>query len=316
MKKSFLTLLILFVSSNAQAWQLTGLGDFKFEAITKNVYVMHGPLEEPNVVNQGFMNNPAIIVSSNGVIMIDPGSTLGVGEQVLVEMAKITDKPVLAVFNTHIHGDHWLANDAVSRKFPQAKIYAHENMKEQAAEQGLFWIDLMSQLTEGLSAETKVVMPQQGLEQGAEIDIDGQAFRIYSEVPGHTDTDIMIEHVNSKTVFLGDNGVRDRVGRFDDSSGITGNIEALESMLKLDARHFVPGHGKSGSASEAVEPYLLYLKTLHEAVSTGFEEELQGYEIKQKNLEKFQPWQSWRGFEAYFGKHIDKMYLEIEEQAW
>lgn len=316
MKKSFLILLILFVSSSAQAWQLPGLGDFKFEALAQDVYVMHGPLEEPNVANQGFMNNPAIIVSSNGVIMIDPGSTLGVGEQVLAEMAKITDKPLLAVFNTHIHGDHWLANHAVSQKFPQAKIYAHENMKAQAAEQGLFWIDLMSQLTEGLSAETQVVAPHQGLEQGAELEIDGQVFRIYSEVPGHTDTDIMIEHVNSKTVFLGDNSIRGRVGRFDGSSGITGNIKALERMLKLDARHFVPGHGKSGSSSEAVEPYLAYLKTLHEVVSAGFEEELQGYEIKQANLGKFEPWQDWYGFETYLGKHIDKMYLEIEEQAW
>ncbi len=314
--KLFFTLIMLFLSFSAQAWQLAGLGDFKFESLAQNVYVMHGPLDEPNVANQGFMNNPAIIVSDNGVIIVDPGSTLGVGENILAEMAKITNKPVLAVFNTHIHGDHWLANDAVYRKFPKAKIYAHKNMKAQAAEQGLFWIDLMSQLTKGLSAATKVVVPNQGLEQGAEIEIDGQVFRIHSVVPGHTDTDIMIEHVGSKTVFLGDNGLRDRVGRFDGSSAISGNIEALGRMLKLDAGQYVPGHGRSGSASEVVEPYLDYLTMLQEVVSAGFEEELQGYEIKQKNLDKFEPWQDWHGFETYLGKHIDKMYLEIEEQAW
>jgi hypothetical protein len=28
-----------------------------FEKIADNVYVMHGPLDEPNVKNRGFMNN-------------------------------------------------------------------------------------------------------------------------------------------------------------------------------------------------------------------------------------------------------------------
>jgi hypothetical protein len=33
-----------------------------FEKIADNVYVMHGPLDEPNAKNRGFMNNPGLIV--------------------------------------------------------------------------------------------------------------------------------------------------------------------------------------------------------------------------------------------------------------
>jgi glyoxylase-like metal-dependent hydrolase (beta-lactamase superfamily II) len=315
MKIASLILLSLFASS-AFAWQLPGVGDFKFEALTKDVYVMHGPNTEPNVANQGFMNNPAVIVSQNGVILIDPGSTLGVGENVLAELIKITDKPVLAIFNTHIHGDHWLANHAIANAYPQAKIYAHVDMKAQAADQGLVWLDLMAQLTEGLSSNTRLVIPGHVLTDGAEIEIDGQRLRIHANIPAHTNTDIMIEHLNSKTVFLGDNCFRDRFGQFDTSSGIGGNIEALERTSALDIQQFVPGHGNSGSRTEVVEPYLNYLRLLNEVTAAGFEEELQGYEIKQANLARFESWQDWQGFETYLGKHIDKMYLEVEEKAW
>ena len=51
--------------------------------------------------------------AQDGVILVDPGSTYQVGKQVLAEIKKVTTKPVVAVFNTHIHGDHWLGNQAI-----------------------------------------------------------------------------------------------------------------------------------------------------------------------------------------------------------
>lgn len=309
-------LLVGHVVGQAQAWDIPALGKFQFDAITSGVYVMHGPNQEPSAANQGFMNNPAIILSDKGVIVIDPGSSYHVGKQVLAEIRKITDKPVLAVFNTHIHGDHWLGNHAINEAFPEATIYAHPNMIAQAADQGLNWLDLMTSLTNGLSADTKLIIPAEALDNLETIEIDGQQFRIHSKMPAHTDTDIMIEHVNSKTAFLGDNCFRDRFGQFDASSGITGNIEALQTMLELDIQQFVPGHGQSGTATEVVEPYLAYLSLLEEVVSVGFESELQGYEIKQANLKRFENFQNWHGFTTYLGKHVDKMYLEVEEKAW
>ncbi len=309
-------LISLCFLSQAQAWEIPTIGQFQFDSIAPSVYVMHGPNEEPSAANQGFMNNPGLIVSDNGVIIIDPGSSYLVGKQVLAEIRKITDKPILAVFNTHIHCDHWLGNHAINEAFPDATIYAHPNMKAQAEEVGLNWLDLMARLTEGLSVDTKLVTPGATLDDNAAIEIDGQQFRIHAMVPAHTNTDIMIEHVNSKTAFLGDNCFRDRFGQFDGSSGMTGNIEALQNILKLNIQQFVPGHGLSGSAGEVVQPYLGYLKIVEEVVTDGFEAELEGYEIKQANLSRFDHYQNWHGFSDYLGKHIDKMYLEVEEKAW
>ena len=317
MKQKYLLLLLCLTCNSAIGWELPGVGEFKFEPVGANVSVMHGSLAEPNVSNQGFMNNPAIVVSNNGVILIDPGSTLGVGEKVLDEVRKVTDKPVLAIFNTHIHGDHWLANDAVVRAFPDVRIYAHENMLQQAPVEGLNWLDLMSRLTEGLSDPTRLTVPRESLATGDEIRIDGELFRVYGgNVRGHTDTDIMIEHVNSKTLFLGDNCLNGRIGRFDASSNIIGNIEVLEAITNMGFRQFVPGHGLSGSLAEVVTPYLTYLRLLREVAEAGLEQELQGYEIKKANLQRSAPYSDWAGFDIQLGKHIDKMFLEVEELAW
>ena len=74
------------------------------------------------------MNNPAFVVSDEGVVVIDPGSSLQVGEMLLARIEKVTDKPILAVFNSHIHGDHWLGNQAIRDRYPEVPIYGHDRV--------------------------------------------------------------------------------------------------------------------------------------------------------------------------------------------
>ena len=67
MKRKSCFLILCIICSSAIGWELPEVGDYKFESIGANVSVMHGPLGEPNVLNQGFMNNPGLIESKNGV---------------------------------------------------------------------------------------------------------------------------------------------------------------------------------------------------------------------------------------------------------
>ena len=59
------------------------------------------------------ITNPAFVIGADGVVVIDPGSSVQTGEMVLRQIGQVTGLPVVAVFNTHIHGDHWLANQAI-----------------------------------------------------------------------------------------------------------------------------------------------------------------------------------------------------------
>ena len=295
-----------------KAWNLP-VGDFEFVSVADNVYVMHGPLSQPNRKNQGFMNNPAMIEGKTGLILIDPGSSLQVGEKILEEVAKISSKPVLAVFNSHIHGDHWLGNHAVKRAYPDAEIYAHANTITQSqGSEGATWLNLMLQLTEGHSRGTEIVPANRSVGHNDRILVDGEEFVIHSMVPTHTDSDIMIEHVGSRTIFLGDNCVNLRLGRFDDSGSIVGTIEALEYIASRGYATVVPGHGPSGDVETTLMPFLNYLAALKIAVTEGQEAELEDYEIKARVLPQFDHMSHWSNFDGLFGRNLNKMYLELE----
>ena len=314
MKK--LTLLFtLALSTLANAWIIDGLDDFKFEKLGSNSYIMHGPLGEPNVQNLGFMNNPGMVIGADGVIVIDPGGTYQTGQEVIKEIKKITDKPIVAAFNTHVHGDHWLGNQAIIEQYPNVKIYAHPAMIAQAKDgEGDRWVSLMDSSTEGLSRGTVAVYPTDATTHLQKINVAGETFKIHNDVSGvaHTNTDIMIEHVGSKTLFLGDNDLINRFGRFDNTSNMHGNIKTLEYAIDLGLSYYVPGHGPSGDAQAAVVPFLNYLSVIKTETEKGYEEDLADYEIKPFADKRLADYRDWHGYSAQLGKNIGKMLLEIE----
>jgi len=68
--------------------------DYPVDKIADNVYVIHGPLTVPNPENQGFMNNPGIVITEAGVVILDPGGTVQSGEMVLRALKKLQCKAV------------------------------------------------------------------------------------------------------------------------------------------------------------------------------------------------------------------------------
>ncbi|CAC9594492.1 MBL-fold metallo-hydrolase superfamily [uncultured Gammaproteobacteria bacterium] len=311
MKKGLLVLLVIVVG----VYLFFNSETHKFEKIADNVFVMHGPLDEPNPENKGFMNNPGVIIGKNGVIIIDPGSSYQIGKMVLDKVKAITDKPIFAVFNTHVHGDHWLGNQAIIEQYPAVKIYAHKNMIKQAKEgEGERWVALMNTLTEGATDGTIATFPTDATTHLQIIKIDSETFKMHHDITGaaHTNTDLMVEHIPSKTLFLGDNGFVHRQGRFDHTSDMHGNIKALEYAINLNLTHYIPGHGPTGDANHAVKPFLDYLLIVQDEVEKGYKEDLADYEIKPTALKKLATYRDWHGFDSQFGKHINKMLLEVE----
>jgi len=185
------------------AWADKSLPDYKADKVAAHTWVIHGPVGLPTPQNKGFMNNPVIVVTSKSVVVMDPGSSKYAGEMVLRQVKKLTSKPVTHVFNSHIHGDHWLGNQAIKEAYPDVKIYAHPEMiKKAKASEADSWLQLMEQLTEGATSGTRAVIPGQALKDGQEINVDGMIFRAYMTDHAHTKTDLMVEIV-ADSVQLG-----------------------------------------------------------------------------------------------------------------
>lgn len=317
MKKTIGLSLALLLAGVAYALQKAEplRGSWTPDKVAAGVYVIHGPTELPTPENQGFMNNPAFVVSDNGVVVLDPGSSVQVGDMVLARIEQLTDKPVLAVFNSHIHGDHWLGNQAIRAKYPDVPIYGHERVGPKViAGAGTQWIELMLNLTQNATAGTEIVKPDHPVTDGDVIEVDGLTYAIMNNDKAHTDTDIMVYVAERDVIFLGDNAGHKRILRLEGGS-FPGNVEALNNALATDAEVFVPGHGPTGGR-EVAERYRDYMQTVYSTAEAGVEEGLVDFELRPLLLPKLDRWKDWAGFDTELGPHINAAFLEAEAAAF
>lgn len=307
----FLTTPLIAQAHNVSA--PASLEHYSFEKISKNIHVIHGSQELPSAKTRGFMNNPAIITTKNGVIVIDPGSSKVIGQQLLDKIKTVTSKPVIAVFNTHVHGDHWLGNHGIRAAYPSVPIYAHQRMIERAKNgEGLDYIDMFLRMTQQATAGTKVVAPDVGLNGGEALRLDGVDLRIHHTGHAHSDSDIMIEVVKDKGLFLGDIVASKRVPNSDvpQDANFKGTLHAIKTMLKGPATLFIPGHGHSGGR-EVPEASLQFLKILTESVERYYKQGLSDFEMKDKVINDLSAFHDWNNFHE-IGKVISYVYQEVE----
>ena len=285
--------------------------DYPVQRITADVYMIEGPAGYPSVENQGFMNNPAFVITETGVVVIDPGSSLQAGRMVLKQIRSVTDKPVTHVFSTHVHGDHWLGNHAMVEAFPEAELLGLPDMIRLAqASQGAFWVQLMEQATEGFTRGTQAVIPGTAIDKASEMRIGGKTFRFYAEGQAHSTTDVMIELVEDSVVFTGDNVTYQRFARMDDGS-FRGNIAACELAESLGATHYIPGHGPAGGV-EIVQSFRHYLQTVYGEAGRFYEQGLPDFEMKPQIEAQLADYRDWANYEEELGKHISLAVLEYE----
>ncbi len=306
--------LVLLASHPAIADGDDGIMDkYESKKIAKHTWVVFGPKAIPNPENKGFMNNPAFVITDNSVVVIDPGSSLQVGEALLEKIRKHTDKPITHVFNSHIHGDHWLANHAIHEAYPDVKIFAHPQMIEEAkAGKAESWLENMKTLTEGATEGTKAVIPGIALEDGQELRIDNITIKVHLNEIAHTKTDAMFEILEDKVLITGDNSFNERMPRLDDGSFI-GNMKAMDDALRLDVAVVVPGHGPAGG-KEVLSGFRNFLNIIYDTSKTLRNEDMEAFEMKPVIVGKMEKFQKWESFDENIGKLISIAVLEAENE--
>jgi glyoxylase-like metal-dependent hydrolase (beta-lactamase superfamily II) len=285
--------------------------DYPLAKIAAHTYVIHGPLGYPSPENQGFMNNPGFVITKVGVVVIDPGSSLQAGRMLLKQIRTVTRLPVTHVFNTHVHGDHWLGNQAIKEAYPKAKIMGHPEMIKKIREgEGEVWVAMMDELTKGYTKGTRSVAPDVAALDHSKLKIGGMTFRVHAPEKAHSHTDIMIEAVEESVVFAGDNVLNQTIARMVDGT-FKGNIAACDRIAAIKARHYVPGHGPTGDVT-VVTHYRNYLATLFDDVKQQYDLGKSDFEMKSGIVARLNPYISWDRFDIEVGKHISLAVLEIE----
>ena len=285
--------------------------------VSERCYMIPALGPHPTPDNFGMFSNPGFVVTSEGVVVIDTGSSVQIGEMVLRQIKKATDKPVVKVINTHFHGDHWLGNHAFVAANPDVEIMSHpECLNNLKAGADKFWFDFMQQNTNNKITGTVVTLPNKMVNGGEEFTLGDTTFKIHHFGKMHTNSDLAVEVVNDKAIYTGDMVMR-RVANMEDGSYL-GSIKGLKAMADMNLNHYIPMHGKADSV-QLINEGIEFLETIYTNVETMYDEGLSDFEMKPVIMDK--PFMKdvasqWPGYESTIGKFIVVAIAEVEKNMF
>jgi glyoxylase-like metal-dependent hydrolase (beta-lactamase superfamily II) len=295
--------------------------DKKLLRVSDRVFTFFAPIEEPTPQNKGYFSNPSFVVTSKGVVVIDTSSSVQLGEMIIRAVKKVTDLPIIRVINTHMHGDHWLGNNAFVEYNKDMPIYAHEYTIDQIKNngQGDFWLNLMNRATENATYGTVVTPPNKTLAGGEVWDLGDRTIKIHFLGQTHTKGDLIVEVVEDNVILVGDMIMDKRISNMADGS-FDGTIKAMDTLMSdFDGKILVPGHGNWGK--HLAKNYHGIYSLIWEYATLAFDEGLPAYEVKEKLMAdpRIQPYMEWVGVRdgaGEVGKFLSLAVLEVEKAAF
>lgn len=243
--------------------------DFDLSAteIASRTWGVLGRTEYFDMENGGNIVNVAFIEVPDGVVVIDSGPSRRYGEALLALIEKtLPGKPIVRVYNTHHHPDHFLGNQV----FDPSVIAAPQKVIDNIELEGDGFADNMYRLLGDWMRGTQVAAPQIVLEADTE-EVGGRRFSLFY-LSGHTASDLVIRDDETGVLFSGDLAFLYRAPTTPHAD-ITVWRQSLERLAAIDKDLILPGHGPSDAQNESIAQTADYIDWLHgtlsEAVGTG-----------------------------------------------
>lgn len=293
--------------------------DVKPEQISPHVWMVYAKEGFPTQSNLGLMASVFFVVTDKGVVVLDTGASLQIGQMAIRMIKTVTPKPVIAVFNSHYHGDHWLGNHAFAAAFgDDLPIHALAHTREQiAGHEGNLWRSLMERWTNQATMGTKVVAPNRTVEHGQVFDYGDVRIQLHHYGRAHTPSDLCLEIVQDKLTYVGDIAMGNRIANIDDGS-YPGTFKYYDALRKAAGEQlWVPGHGRPGR--DLLDTYGTFMKGIWEpcvqAVKDGVP--LEGAKaLVMKDPRVASRAKTMDGFDSNIGKYTSLAYLEAEKEAF
>ena len=242
-------------------------------------------------------SNGAVVVNESDVLVVDSHMTPSAARALLADLAKITDKPVRYLVNTHFHFDHVHGNEVFG---PEVEIVAHEFTRWKVAagdtKRGRGYegfVGSTPQAVERMRAglgelpaeeraaverriagamkvyeESEAVVPRApslALREAVTLFRGGREIRLLHVGRGHTGGDVIVYLPAEKALISGDllTGGLPYMG----DAFVPEWVAALDEVAALDVEVILPGHGAATTGVDRVQRLQLYLIDLwHQAV--------------------------------------------------
>jgi quinoprotein relay system zinc metallohydrolase 2 len=258
--------LLMALCAAVAAWSSIRAGAAEPFAVTElapGVFVHAGKQLALDAPGHDDIANLGFVVGARCVAVIDTGGSVRTGRALRAAIRERTPLPVCYVIDTHVHVDHVLGNAAFHDDHP--KFVGHAQLPAALARsRALFVRDYAADLDAPASAD-QIIAPDLLVTGTLDLDLGGRVLKLKAWDKAHTDCDLSVFDVSSRTLFAGDLLFRERIPALDGSA--RGWLEAIEVLEAMEASHVVPGHGPAGDDLHAAfAPERRYLRTLIDEV--------------------------------------------------
>jgi glyoxylase-like metal-dependent hydrolase (beta-lactamase superfamily II) len=309
----------LFAQQAQEFIEGPAVADIPAQQLSKHVWMIYSPDGFPTPQNRGMMANIIFVVTSVGVVVIDSGASLQIGQMAIRMIRKVTNKPVVAVFNSHYHGDHWLGNHAFVKTYgDKLPIYSLASTIEKLkGAEGNLWRSLMERWTNQSTIGTQVVIPNSAVQHGQVIQFGDVSLRMHHYGTAHTPSDLSVEIVQDKVTAVGDIAMTNRIANMDEGS-YPGTFKYYKALMASTGEQlWVPGHGRA--RPDLLKTYGDFMSGIWEpslkAVEDG-KSEAEARAAVMKDTRVASRAKTMDGFEGNIGKYISLAYLEAEKVAF
>lgn len=288
--------------------------DHPLRQVSKHVWMIFSPDGFPTPENQGMMCNITFVDTAQGLVVVDSGASVQIGEMAIRQLKKRFNKPVVAIINTHYHGDHWLGNHAYVEAYGDSlALYSHQGtIKAIQGVQGNMWRTLMEQWTNQATIGTRVVPPRLPLENGNELKFGDVTLRMHHFGTVHTPFDLCVEVLEDKLMLVGDVAMDHRIANMDDGSYL-GSLKAYDTLEKTGCTLWMPGHGEP--SAQVLKWNRDFFEGIYRPCEQAIKDGLGLEEAKAlalKDPRVVSQARSTKGFETNIGKYVSLAYLEAE----
>jgi cyclase len=211
------------------------------EKLADGVYVHKG---------RGFESNSGIILTQEGVVVIDTGQNPYESRNIWATVRNLTTMPVRLVIDTEPHADHTTGNFMFS---PPAVVIAAAGAGEsmRAAERNA--PDRIARLREtspefrAALADYRFVPPHIEYRDRMTINLGGRTFELFYLKGVHSEADTAIWLPNERVLFSASAFVVNQINILRPIVNIPDILAAGQMMKALNPEHVVPGHGTPGT---------------------------------------------------------------------
>ena len=185
-----------------------------------------------------------VLTGPDGVLLVDT-SVPQMGGKLTAAVARLTDKPIRYVVNTHAHADHFGANEAMAKA--GAVIIAHDNLRKRMAD-GQY----IAAFNQTIPPSPPAALPVITFADAIALHLDGETVDLIHVPNAHTDSDAIVHFRTADVVHMsGAYGPGGTYPFYDISSGgsLKGVIAVQERVLAFadDNTRIVGDEGEPGS---------------------------------------------------------------------